>query len=131
MNVLKSIGAVLAGFVVVVITSVLTDFILESAGLLPPPDKPELTTAGMLVVALLYRTAYTVLGGYVTAWLAPNKPMAHGIALGALGMVAGTAGAIAMWKLGNNWYPITLVVEAIPCTWLGAKLYTKRSSKPA
>jgi hypothetical protein len=128
MNALKSIGAVLAGFVVVVITSVATDIILEAAGLLPPQDQPQLTTPRMLGWALFYRTLYTVLGGYVTAWLAPRKPMAHAIALGVLGMAVGTLGAVVMWKLGNNWYPIALVVEAIPCTWIGAKLYMKRGA---
>ena len=131
MNVLKGIGAVLAGFLVVVVTSICTDLILETTGYLPPPSHPELTTAGMLAVALVYRTAYTILGGYVTAWLAPNKPEAHAIALGGVGMAVGLAGAIVMWKLGNNWYPIALVVEAIPCTWLGARLYMKRGASKA
>jgi hypothetical protein len=131
MKMLKSIGAVIAGFLVVVVTSIGTDAILEGTGLFPRPDQPELMTASMLLVALAYRTVYTMLGGYVTAWLAPGKPAAHAIALGALGMVVGTVGAVLMWKLGNNWYAIALVVEAIPCTWLGGMLYVKRRGKGA
>jgi hypothetical protein len=129
MKILRSIGAVVAGFLACAVLSIVTDFILEAAGWFPPLDEPQRTTATMLAVALAYRTVYTVVGGYVTAALAPAKPAAHAIALGVLGMAAGTLGAVAMWKLGNNWYPIALVVEAVPCTWLGATLYLIR--KPA
>ena len=127
MKALRSIGAVLAGFLAVVVLSVGTDAILEGTGMLAPPDKPELLTTAMLVAALAYRTVYTIVGGYVTAWLAASKPVAHAIALGVLGMVVGSLGAVLMWKLGNNWYAIALVVEAIPCTWLGARLRMKHS----
>jgi len=122
MKILRSIGAVLAGFVAVVVLSVGTDAVLEGTGVFPPPDKPELMTASLLMVALAYRTVYTIVGGYVTAWLAASKPVTHAIVLGALGMVVGSLGAVLMWKLGNTWYAIALVVEAIPCTWLGARL---------
>ena len=118
-NILKSIGAVVGGFLVVAVFSVATDKVLEKTGVLPPEDHPELTTDGLLAVATAYRTLYTILGGWLTARLAPAKPMAHAIWLGGLGMLVGTAGVVAFWSYGHHWYPIALVVEAIPCTWLG------------
>lgn len=71
-NSLKSIGAVFAGFVAVFILSTVTDFILESLGIFPPVTQGLFIT-WMLVLALTYRTVYAVLGGYITARLAPSR----------------------------------------------------------
>jgi hypothetical protein len=76
----------------------------------------------MLLFALIYRSIYTVAGGYVTAILATNRPMRHAVILGIIGIVAGTVGTIANWDKGSHWYPIALIVLALPCTWLGGKL---------
>lgn len=126
-SILKSTGAVVAGFLTVVIFSMGTDFVLESTGVFPPPQEDGLFVTWMLVVAFAYRTVYTVIGGYVTAKLAPSKPMKHAIILGLVGMVMGTLGAVAAWDLSQHWYPIALVVAALPSTWLGGKLASLRS----
>lgn len=123
MNRLKSVGAVLAGFVTVVVLSVGTDSVLEKLGIFPPPDQGLFIT-WMLVLALVYRCAYTVAGGYVTALFAPNRPLRHVIILGLIGIVAGSVGVVVGWNLSAHWYPIALVITALPCTWLGGKLKT-------
>lgn len=123
-NTLKSIGAVLAGFVTVVVLSVGTDSVLEARGVFPPLEKGLFIT-WMLIVALVYRCIYTVAGGYVTALLAPDRPTRHAIILGIIGIVAGTIGVVVGWDLSAHWYPIALVITALPCTWLGGKLKTK------
>ena len=122
MNPLKSIGAVLAGFVTVFALSAGTDFVLETLGVFPPLSDPGSYTSLMLGFALLYRCIYTVGGGYVTARLAPDRPMGHAIALGLLGIVAASIGVIVGWKLSAHWYPIALALTALPCTWLGGRL---------
>lgn len=78
----------------------------------------------MLVLALAYRTAYNVVGGYLTASIAPQNPMKHVWALTILGLIGGAAGIIANAKLGlgPNWYPILLAVLSIPSVLLGGKL---------
>jgi hypothetical protein len=38
---------------------------------------------GDYLLALVYRTVYGILGGYVTARLAPRAPMRHALILGA------------------------------------------------
>jgi hypothetical protein len=83
----------------------------------------------MLILAFVYRSIYTIAGGYLTAALAPEKPVRHAIILGVVGIIAGTAGAIANWDLSSHWYPIALIIGAVPCTWLGGKLRTSRNSK--
>jgi uncharacterized membrane protein len=120
-SIVKSILAVVAGFLTVVILSVVTDAILEQAGVFPPPSEGLFIT-WMLVLALVYRCIYTIAGGYVTAKLAPQNPMKHVYILGGIGTVAAIAGVIVGWNLSQHWYPISLVITAIPCCWLGGKL---------
>ena len=122
---IKSIGAIVAGFLVVVILSTGTDFVLESLGIFPPIGQGIFVT-WMLLVAFIYRSAYTVLGGFVTARLSPNRPMRHAIILGVVGIVAGMIGVVVGWNLSEHWYPIALVVGALPCTWLGGMLKAEK-----
>jgi hypothetical protein len=125
---LKSVGAVLAGFLVVVLLSTVTDAILESTGVLPPANQPGVYMATwMLVLALLYRSVYTLLGGYVTAWLAPQNPMKHVKILAILGTIGGLIGVFAGWNLSEHWYPIAIAVTAYPLVWYGGKLRLRKA----
>ena len=121
MNTLKSVGAVLAGMVVIVVLSAGTDFILESNGIFTPPDQ-GLFTPWMVMLAFVYRCVYTIVGGYTTARLASANPVRHAIILGIIGTVLGAIGIIVAWDLSPHWYPIALAVTAVPLTWLGGKL---------
>ncbi len=125
MNVFKGIGAVLAGMIFIVVSHTLTDFVLESLGIFTQPGEGFHTT-WMVVTATIYRSIYTVAGGYITALLAPSPKMRYVVILGIIGVVAGTLGAIATipMKIAPIWYPIALVVLALPCVWLGGKLRT-------
>src|SRR5438094_704125 len=112
MNILKGIGAVLAGFIAITVLSVGTDFVLEALGIFSPVDKPLLFMPWMAAVALFYRGVFAVVGGYVTAKLAPSKPMRHVIILAVIGTVLGILGTAANWSKttpSTLWYPILLV----------------------
>lgn len=129
MNILKSIWAILAGFLTVVLLSTGTDFVLENTGIFPSyaDQMQNGSPVWLLLTALIYRSIYTVLGGYVTALLAPTNPMKHIIILAILGTIGGIAGVFAGWQYGNQWYPIALAVTAFPLVWLGGKLRLKKS----
>jgi hypothetical protein len=118
----RSIGALLAGFVVVVILSVGTDLALHAAGIFPPLGQVMSNTLFML--ATVYRTVYAVVGSFITARLAPDRPMGHALLGGAIGLVLSVVGAVVTWNkdLGPHWYPLALVVTALPCAWVGGKL---------
>jgi hypothetical protein len=117
MNILRSIGAVLAGLVVVVVLSEGLDIVIREAGL--AADKEGAWDDGMLTVAFIYRSLAGVCGGFVAAALAPEKPMVHAIVLGVIGLCLSTLGAVVMWGFGHQWYPIALAVIALPAAWLG------------
>ena len=126
---LRSVTAVLVGFVAVFVLSLGTDQVLHVLGVYPPWGQP-MYDPGLNLLALAYRCIYTVVGGYIAARLAPHAPMRHAVALGIVGLALGTAGAIvtiAKYDLGPDWYPIALAVTALPCTWLGGVLHRTRT----
>lgn len=120
---LRSTGAVLAGFATVFALSSAVDAVLHLVGYYPNDGTPG--TDPQLAVALAYRTAITVFGGWVTARLAPARPMRHALILGAIGSLAGTVGVVAAWSIGHHWYAISLAALAIPSTALGGWLFTR------
>lgn len=126
MNVLKGIGAILAGIVFIVISHTATDFVLEKLGIFTPPDQGFFVT-WMVVTATVYRSLYSIVGGYITAALAPEPRLRYVMILGLIGLITSTLAAIATipLKLGPAWYPIALAVLALPCVWLGGKLRTR------
>jgi len=105
-----------------------TDVVLHAVRVFPPWGQPM--SDALFVLATAYRIVYTVGGGYITARLAPGRPMRHVIVLGCVGLVAATIGLVATWNsgpdLGPKWYPILLVVTALPCVWLGGRMYGSR-----
>jgi hypothetical protein len=119
----RSIAAVLAGIVTGIVLSVGTDLVMHAMGYLPPLG--ERASDGSLAVATVYRTVYGVLGAYITARLAPYRPMLHAMVLGSLGFVVSGAGAAATWNkgpaFGPHWYPVALVVLALPAAWVGGR----------
>jgi hypothetical protein len=121
----RRIGALLAGLVAVVVLSTVTDMVLHATGVFPPMGQPM--SDGLFLLALAYRLVYGVAGSYIAARLAPDRPMQHALALGVVGLVLSTAGAVATWgrgpAFGPTWYPLALVITALPTAWLGGILH--------
>jgi len=82
---------VFLGFVAVVVLSLVTDQVMHVLQVYPPWNEP-LFDPRLNLVALAYRSVYTVLGGYVTARLAPHNPMRHAMALGIAGSLPAVSG---------------------------------------
>jgi len=125
-SVLRSIWAFVAGFFTVALLSMATDTVLEAFKVFPPITQPQAMLPWMLVLALVYRTIFTVLGGYVAAALAPTNPMRHVRVLGVFGLFMAILGCIAFWSFGNHWYPVALAVLSYPSVWYGGKLKTQK-----
>jgi hypothetical protein len=127
-NIWKSIGAILAGFIVVAAVSLGTDEVFHILKVYPPWGEP-MRAPGANALALAYRIVYSVLGGYITAKLAPQNPVKHAVILGSIGLAISILGVIVTlpMHLGPAWYPIGLVITALPCSWLGGVLYSRKS----
>ncbi|MEL7835132.1 hypothetical protein [Fodinibius sp. Rm-B-1B1-1] len=120
-NIFKSVGAVITGFLVIVVFSVGTDAVLKAAGILPYDHM--FVSTGLILSVIFYRAVYSLIGCYITAKIAPHSPMKHALALGLLGVVISSVGAVMAADLGPAWYAWTLVIIAMPIAWLGGKLY--------
>ena len=120
----RRIGAVVAGLLVIMVVSTAADFVLHALGVFPPWD--QRVPDPLLVLATAYRILFGAAGGYLTARLAPDKPMTHAVALGIVGIVLSTAGAVVTWNAGPQfepkWYPLVLIAIAAPSAWLGGRL---------
>ena len=125
----RSIMAIVAGLLVVVVLSLATDQLMHMLQVYPPWGQPMYDT-GDNVLALSYRLVYTVLGYYVTARLAPYLPLRHLWILAGIGFVFGVLGAVSTipMKLGPAWYPIALAATALPCAWVAAAIYRARTA---
>lgn len=123
-SILKSIGAILAGFFLVVILSIITDLVLEKTNLMKRPF--DQNPAWFIIVVIGYRSLFGVIGSYLTARLAPGQPMRHAMIGGAIGFVISTIGAVVMWDTPPHWYAIALIITALPCAWLGGKIYLNK-----
>jgi hypothetical protein len=124
----RSTGAVFAGLVVIVILSTLGDVVMHATGVFPPWGQPM--SDSLFLVATAYRIVFSIAGCYLTARLAPDRPMQHALVLGVIGIVISAAGAAATWnrgpEFGPHWYPLLLVAVSLPCAWLGGALYRAR-----
>jgi hypothetical protein len=123
----RSAGAVVLGGIAIVVLSLGTDEVLHLVQVYPPWGQPM--SGGLFGLATAYRVVYTVLGGYVTARIAPHAPVRHAVILGIVGLVPGVGGilvGIAKPELGPLWYPVALAVTGLPAAWLGGVLYRSR-----
>jgi hypothetical protein len=120
----------LAGALAGILLELGTDMALRAAGIFPELGKPM--SNALFVLATAYRTVFGIAGSYLTARLAPSRPMLHAMILGVLGLAATLAGVITTWdkgpEFGPKWYPILLVFLCLPQSWYGAKLAEKRAA---
>ncbi|HMG72340.1 MAG TPA: hypothetical protein VK582_02475 [Pyrinomonadaceae bacterium] len=127
-RILRRIGAVLAGLFLVVLLDVGIDVVLHATGIYPPWFKPM--NSPLWLLAIGYRMVDGVVGGYIVARLAPDRPVQHAVALGIIGLVLSIAGVVGTWnrgpEFGPKWYPLALVVVSLPCAWLGGRLRARK-----
>ena len=119
----KSIWAVLAGVLFIVVVTTLVDIALHALHVFPPMDQP--LDDRLAALATSYRIVISIVGAWLTARLAPAQPLKHALILGLVGTFLGLVGILATWNrgLGPRWYPVALAVLAIPQCWVGGKLF--------
>jgi len=122
-NIFKSIGVILLAFISIALLSIVTDFLLESIGMLPDPKKGLFDTWAIILV-LVYRGIYTIFAGFIIAKLAPSKPILHAIILGAVGIII-TILATNDPSFADKaplWFGYTMAAITIPCLWVGVNI---------
>jgi hypothetical protein len=131
----RSIGAVLAGIFAGITLSLSTDLLLHANHVFPPWGASLVGYDAALLLATIYRSIYGFVASYITARLAPNRPMLHAMVLGILGLAVSILGAVATWNggpaFGPHWYPIALVVLALPTAWIGGRIRLAQPGRPS
>jgi hypothetical protein len=123
----RSVGALFAGMLAGIVLTLGTDIVLHAIHVFPPWGQSMVGYDAALLLATLYRTVYGVIGTYVIARLAPDRPMQHALLGGFVGLVVSILGAAVTWNkgpaFGPHWYPLALIVLAMPQAWVGGRLY--------
>ena len=125
---LRSILAVLAGFVVTAALSFGADWALHTA--VPQAFDPAGLTrdSAMLVTVLGYLVLFSVVGGFVTARLAPRQPLRHALILGVIALVLTLVPTVLFWHATPTWYHFGVLAAILPATWLGGHLRERQLS---
>jgi hypothetical protein len=123
----RSIGAVAAGFILIGLLGYVADTVLQYFEILPVTGTIRFANWQSLL-ALSYHLIFTLIGAYLTATLAPNRPLNHTLALGVLGILISILGLIAIiaGDLAPAWYGWALILLSLPITWAGGKLFILR-----
>ena len=129
---IRSVLAVLAGIVVLTITSFAIEAVADPLMLrVFPHALPDKAALSHNLPASLFLFAYTSLcvaaGGYVTAWLARRSPVRHAVAMGVV-QVALTVLAMMSPRIVapfRNW--IATLVLTIPTAWCGGLLRARQT----
>ncbi|MCE9597568.1 MAG: hypothetical protein K8S54_06330 [Spirochaetia bacterium] len=125
----RRIGAVFAGLVAIFVLSMGIDTIMHVSKVFPEPGVRMADS--LFVLAMGYRIPIAILGCYLTAKLAPNRPMAHALWLGGVGVVISSLGVLLMGDLGPLWYSVGLVLTSMPCAWIGGKFFELSQARQA
>src|SRR5260221_670049 len=94
----RSLWAVVAGALVVILVTTLVDIVLHAAGVFPPMDQP--INDSLALLATSYRIVISIGAAWLTARLAPDRPMKHAMVLGYVGVVLGLVGVAARCRQG-------------------------------
>jgi len=120
----RSIVAVLAGFLAIVVLDSGIDAVVHATGIFPPFGQPMADS--LFLLALAYRTVDAIIGTYLVGRLAPHRPRRHAMTLGLIGVVLSSLGVVATVyggpEFGPIWYPLALVAISLPCAWIGGTL---------
>ena len=96
---MKSVLAVVAGLVVTIVLSTCVDLLVAYTGIFPERTADN-TDAHWAIIAA-YRAVIAIFGCWVTARLAPSRPMKHAVIAGGIGMALAVIGAIFAWIGGK------------------------------
>ena len=125
---MRSVVAIIVGFVFIAVLSFGTEALVRVA--LPGAfdESGRMEKLSILILSLAYIGVYAVVGCYLTARLAPSRPMWHALVLGFLGLIVTVVGTIATWSLAPAWYHIVSLALVMPYAWIGGRLAERARS---
>lgn len=119
---LRSIAAVVVGFVLIAALSLGADLVLRQALPTAFDAAGRTESVPLLLLIMGYVGLFAVSGCYLTARLAPRRPMLHALVLGGLGLAFNVAGTVAMWDTAPAWFHVASLLLVMPYAWIGGRL---------
>jgi hypothetical protein len=132
--VFRSIAAVLAGLLVLTVSSFAIEWAVDPLLLrLFPQALPNNSALKANLYAALFMYFYTAVcvaaGGYATAWVARRRPISHAVAMGVveLGLTVWAMNAVVVHAPMRNW--IIGIMTVVPAAWCGGLVRAKHAPK--
>lgn len=120
----RSLAAIGAGLACIFVVTTATDVVMHATGVFPGGSAPgaRAMKSSLFLLAFAYRLVFDIGGCWLTARLAPSRPMRHALVLGLVGLVLSVVGALLVRGAGPVWYPLALAASSLPSAWAGGKI---------
>lgn len=119
MNIVRSIFAVLAGYLLFAASSVGLFLIMAR-----DPHAP--TTTGFMVFSMIYGAFFAAVGGFVAALIAGRLEFEHSLAVSGMIAVVGAASLLARPAGESMWTQLAALLIMAPSAMLGGYLRAKQ-----
>lgn len=119
----RSILAIVVGFVLTGALNMGTSAVLSRVApeMVPPPGTPNTSTAALLVICA-YVALFGILGCYVTARLAPSRPLLHALIMGGIALAMSIPVTISVWNDAPAWFNVYNLLAVMPYAYIGGTL---------
>jgi hypothetical protein len=117
---LRSIGAVVAGYFVFAVSAVL---LFQLSGQAPHADAP----LGFKIASIVWGAVFALVGGWLAAHVSVRRPATHA-AVVALVIAAGAAASMLADAGAARWSQAGALAIMAPCAWLGGVLAAKQKA---
>jgi len=121
---LRSIGAVVAGYLVIAIAIMVLFFIAF-------PDRNVVPSQGFMLFSLVYGFIFGVLGGYVCGLIAGQSEVKHAAAIAVIGIILSLVSMAFAAAKEPMWYQLANMVVLTAAVLIGGWLRACQKSKPA
>jgi len=128
---IRSIVAIVVGFLLIGALAFGADAVVRSAvpGAFDVAGRTD--SVPLLLLSLAYVGIFATAGCYLTARLAPDRPMRHALILGLLGLILNVVGSVQMWDTAPAWYHLVAIAMVMPYAWLGGRLRERQLERHA
>lgn len=124
---LKSIGAVAAGFIAWTVLFLGSNSIISIAS--PESFNADGSTdsTAILLLILVLSVVFSAVSGWLTSKIAQSKAFTAALALGILLLVVGIFVQSQFWDVMPLWYHLSFLVALLPATMAGYRLYASKT----
>jgi len=68
---------------------------------------------------IFYASAFGVVSSYLTATLAPRRPVMHALVLGGIVFLFALCGLVGSWQRAPAWFNVGFLATVLASAWLG------------